>query len=228
MNCNVLFQNEMTEVKSISNSITGPDDFYELVLKSKDIIPNESVKDFYTKSLACKHFTAYLVGEEKILLYGLARPDPVRSMVMASCSGLWKSRQKLTLPQSDTPEHIMSNIKITTYPYHFMNGFYTTSYDEEMEYSLEEVFYVFYVFNIFEYFNVSTGFEDVDDGVLVDVIYNIVCKWKYLDSEKIIYVNKILTLASKAHVEGHWRMAKDFKKSAYKALSNPFSSEPKE
>lgn len=157
---------------------------------------HEAETNFYNSKLASKHFTAYYVGEEKILLYG-------NPMVMASSSGFWSNAMKVELPETNEPQHIMSNIKIVPHAYHFiclwsyMNGISNAStYPNDNHYTMEEIFYIFEIHN---YFDVWLGCEHSESlDHLIAHINNIVCGWDVLDQERIEQCGSLLVLMSKA------------------------------
>lgn len=192
----------MTESKR--KAITTADELYALATRANKREGNKldmsAEKDLFTSTIARKYFTKFYVGKEKIVVYG----NPI---LMSCASTYWHNLKESGMLHPHDTHHVMTGTSVTKYPDQFvmawsrMNGIACSSWLDTTDrfLSLDEVFYIVELMNYFgiELDEVGDKPDSNDDsGVNVQThIMRVLESWKFIDKEKIYWINRILTLA---------------------------------
>ena len=183
-----------------------------------------SMYELFNSKLASQHFTPYLVGQERVKVYG-------NPMVMRAHSGYWRNIREMNDFVSEVKDlkgaeeteyglrHVAPHILVTEFPTQFvdcwcyMNGVTTQPYEYESisDLSLPEIFKSLQLSDYFQ------TVSDIQTDSLIQ-IGNITKNWRSLDLERIELINRLSTWSAKLHNTG-------FKNVCANLLRLPFHSE---
>lgn len=202
----------MTDIKQ-------SDDLFKAVSAEIKVILAEPIaltaERLFTKSTASKYFTTFLVGQEKIPVYG----NPV---IMARSSIYFNNL--LEFNECTETLELLTDIKITEYPLQFvllwsyLNGISNFS-NTLSKAKLDEIFR----FNeLHDYFGTAAVYYDQ----VADAIHRETRDWRELTTERIQYINRFLVLASRYSVT-KYTAATNIKNMCRKLLDLEFSAAKK-
>lgn len=180
-------------------------------------------KDLFTTEVASKYFTPFFIGKEKIKVYG----NPI---TMSIDSPYWYNLKKSGLAEPGEIVHILTEFSVTKYPDQFvmmwlwMNQMVRYCWIYNKWLSLDEIFYIAELMNYFgiELNEEGGDVQDVCNDTILRHIQIELKSWKYLNKERLDWINRIISLSLQCFTRGSKVMGHNMKVVATAALKLPF------